>query len=279
MPPYATAPFSTQPGREPGRGARRARARRPKPAPIVAATSGSLSRTSPAAPWACASRSRRRTWFSASNGRSAPGIADCGRHDAVLASEGSDELIAHGRAEQRHACSERRAYSPSRAAIACAIASSGKGSPAPTQTHVRREHIRDRGGLREADVDGDRRYARTPGAPQHSDVLIAGSHCENVHVHVGAFRIAQPDGSGLRMAAQELLPQLGRELVGPADRENMIVRSRGRDLLHQLRGSPRPRPEEPLSGAASSATRGRARGSRAARPSPRGSRSTRSRRR
>jgi hypothetical protein len=40
------------------------------------------------------------------------------------------------------------------------------------------------------------------------------------------------------MAAQELLPQLGRELVGPADRENMIVRSRGRDLPRQLPDGP-----------------------------------------
>ena len=113
-----------------------------------------------------------------------------------------------------------------------------KELPGAYPDRVRREHIGDRGGLREAYGDGNRRYARAASAPQHSDILIAGSHCENVHVHVGAFRIAQPDGSGLRMAAQELLPQLGRELVGPADRENMIVRSRGRDLPQQLPDRP-----------------------------------------
>ena len=75
--------------------------------------------------------------------------------------------------------------------------------------------------VRDADGDGDRRYARAAGAPQHSDVLVSGATCENVHVHIGAFRIAQTDGSGLRTAAEELLPQLGRELARPADRENV----------------------------------------------------------
>jgi hypothetical protein len=113
-----------------------------------------------------------------------------------------------------------------------------KGLAGAYPDHIRREHIRDRGELREAHGDGDRRYARAPGAPQHSDIRIAGTYCENVHVHGGAFRIAPPDGSGLRMAAQKLLPQLRRELGGPADRDNMIVRSRGRDLPQQLPDRP-----------------------------------------
>jgi hypothetical protein len=40
------------------------------------------------------------------------------------------------------------------------------------------------------------------------------------------------------MSAQELLPQLGRELVGPADREDVLSRPRVRDLPEQLPDRP-----------------------------------------
>jgi hypothetical protein len=101
---------------------------------------------------------------------------------------------------------------------------------------------RDRGGDRlerkglalEAHRHGDHRHARASGALHQDDVPIACLAREHVHVHVRALRFAEPDGCGLGSAAAELLPQQRRVLACPADREDVLARPRGTDVLEQL---------------------------------------------
>lgn len=114
-----------------------------------------------------------------------------------------------------------------------AIVSSGKGSGADGDD-VRREHVRQRGFLRKAHRDGDRRSSRPPSAPQHGHVRVGELAREDVHVDVGALGIAEADGAGLRTSAEELLPQHGRELVRSADGEHVLARPGRLDLPQQL---------------------------------------------
>ena len=182
-------------------------------------------------------------------------------------------------AEQRHTCGERREPV---AQTRRDRARDGARAESPRRRRPRRRRSRARTGPRcpgAGKRDGDRRDARATASGERRHVVVARLAGEDVHVDIGAARAAEPHRSGLRTAAQELLPQLARaRSLAPPTGEEALAWSRV-DLPQQLPDAPRPRPEGRISVGASSATRGRARGSRAARPSPRGSRSSTSRRR
>ena len=65
--------------------------------------------------------------------------------------------------------------------------------------------------------------SRQPRLTQRLDVRIAGLAREDVHVRGGTLRSAEAHGVRLGAAAEELLPQLGREVSRSPDRQDVRV--------------------------------------------------------
>ncbi len=216
--------------------------------------------------------------MSASTGRSAPGMntatASRPHRRAKLATIASQT----GPRSTGTRAASGAPSSPSRAAIARAIASIGKPCPAPDAHDVLGEDERNRDGRPTRRRRPPRRSAPARGVRASARARRPRSGRARARRRRRRRRAGRrPRGS--RRASRPCRARGGARRRARARRRRRSARyGADLDLLERARARRRSRSGAAISGAGS-ARHGRARGSRAARPSPRGSRSSTSRRR
>ena len=223
----------------------RASARNPKPAPIVASTSGSRL-WSTSTPCAAASRSTRRIWFSVSTAKSAPGTKTATPMIPFWRENRSISASHTGSRSTGSRAARRRGVLAEPAGDGRGDLVDRKARPGLAHDDVGREHVRDVEDLG-AGLDGDDRNLRPLRRAELALVLLGRRAAEHAHEDGGVLDPAAGPDCARRGPARELLLELRGERAAHLQRPRVL---RGDpQLLHeppdreraQLRGHQRAR--------------------------------------